>query len=203
MTNRADCCAEREVNLRVGVTDNAPAQGQFIEPDSYTLCGEIPGNLKRICFDVILTVLIDIFNSNSPVLSVCPANRNRPYLLPTSGPQAPGAIATFGCPPGVSGRYVIVQIRTENFLHICEVEIDGYSTTANTDVGYELTSTVEFTSFGIINFNHEWIIDGEVRFMLGRGSMLNWCCFLFESNGCSTTANTDDGCQLARAVDVT
>ncbi len=44
VTNRADCCAERTSNLRVGVTDNAPAPGQFVDPDSYTLCGEIPGN---------------------------------------------------------------------------------------------------------------------------------------------------------------
>ncbi len=63
----------------------------------------------------------------------------------------------------MSGRYVIVQIRTENYLHVCEVEIDGYSTTANTDVGFELTSTVEFTSFGIISFSHQWIIDDEVN----------------------------------------
>ena len=39
-----------------------------------------------------------------------------------------GASATITCAlaGGVKGRWVIVQLRTTNFMHICEVEIQGY-----------------------------------------------------------------------------
>ena len=43
ITNRAECCSERAVDVRVGVTDTEPVPGVDISPDSYTLCAEKQG----------------------------------------------------------------------------------------------------------------------------------------------------------------
>ncbi len=45
IVNRGDASAERAYNVRVGVSNTAPIVGQILDPDSYILCGEIPGEM--------------------------------------------------------------------------------------------------------------------------------------------------------------
>ncbi len=46
--NRSDCCADRERNLRVGVTDVQPIVGVDIDPNSYTVCGDKDGKYRAL-----------------------------------------------------------------------------------------------------------------------------------------------------------
>ncbi len=60
ITNRADCCEDRALDTRVGVTYIPPVAGADIQPDSYTLCAEKQGT-QNIILHVLDQALCFIF----------------------------------------------------------------------------------------------------------------------------------------------
>ncbi len=48
------------------------------------------------------------------------------YTLCAEKPGLMGEVGVVNCPYTFSGRYLVVQFRTTNYMHVCEIEIYGY-----------------------------------------------------------------------------